>query len=428
MKGGQMRRLNIFINQQKVGTLFEENDIWAFQYEEQWLQYKNSYPICPQIPLHTGKQIDGSTKRFIQWFFDNLLPEEGARTLLAQDIKADEADSFGILALTGAESAGAITLTKQNSNQIGCTVLTLTTDDLNSRIGELPDIPLNNKESKRMSIAGAQHKMLIIKDGDTFLEPVGSTPSSHILKPEHSKPDQYWQTVRNEWFVMKLARKVGLNVPNTEICYFPAPAYIIERFDREGIYPEQSRVHALDGCQLLGLSRTAKYSQSNVEQLSAFSEHMRGKGAAKIAILNWAIFNAIVGNTDAHLKNLSCMITSGGFVLSPMYDLISTAIYMDKGQHLNETLSQSMGHAKVLGELTIEDVIAFGKGLGLNNKIVKRQLDRMLGTIEAKADEIIEHVENLAGITNKTGELHMLREIRHKMIGEMVARLKSKTA
>lgn len=188
-----MRQLNVFINGRQVGILFEGNDIWEFQYEKQWLEYERNYPICPQIPLKNEKQIDGSTKRYIQWFFDNLLPEEGARTLLAQDIKADEADSFGILAITGAESAGAITLINEDSGTIDSSVHILSSEELNARIKDLPDIPLNNKESKRMSIAGAQHKMLIIKDGDTFLEPGGSMPSSHILKPE-----QYWQTVRNE--------------------------------------------------------------------------------------------------------------------------------------------------------------------------------------------------------------------------------------
>lgn len=228
-----MRKLNIFINQLKVGSLFEENDIWAFQYCDMWLKYLDKHPICPQIPLQAEKQIDGSTKRYIQWFFDNLLPEEGARTLLAKDIKINEADSFGILAITGAESAGAITLLKSENDNAEEGVIELSYSELNSRIKSLPDIPLNNQKSKRMSIAGAQHKMLIIKYGDQFLEPIGATPSSHILKPEHSNPNLYWQTVRNEWFVMNLAEAVGLDVPHTEVCYLPEPVYIIERFDRK---------------------------------------------------------------------------------------------------------------------------------------------------------------------------------------------------
>ncbi len=47
----------------------------------------------------------------------------------------------------------------------------------------------------------------------------------------------------------------------------------------------------------------------------------------------------------------------------------------------------------------------------------------MLKIIEIEADKIIENVTELEGITNKAGELHMLREIRYKMIQEMVTRL-----
>ena len=420
-----MRQINVFINQTGIGTLFEDNDIWSFQYHSQWLNAPDNYAISPYIPLSADKQTDGSTHRHIQWFFDNLLPEEGARNLLAHDIKVDSADAFGILAVVGAESAGALTLTAGQASSNNGTI-ELTPHDLNDRINALPDIPLNNKDSKRMSIAGAQHKMLLIKHNEQFFEPVGYMPSSHILKPEHTKPQYYWQTVRNEWFVMQLAGELGLNVATTEVHYLPAPVYIIKRFDRQNEYPNQTRVHTLDGCQLLGLSRSTKYQQSNVTQLNRISEMVRNKGAAKLIIFNWAVFNALVGNTDAHLKNLSCLVTPGGYTLSPLYDLLSTAIYEDGegDKHLQTELSQPMGTANYLGDLRRKDVLVFGQALGLPQAILQRQLDNMTSTIIKKADALIAQVEALPGITNKAGELRMLREIRYKMIAEMVNRLK----
>ena len=150
---------------------------------------------------------------------------------------------------------------------------------------------------------------------------------------------------------------------------------------------------------------------------------MRGKGAVKIAILNWTIFNAFVGNTDAHLKNLTCLVTSNGLVLAPLYDLISTAIYEGSNRHLSAELSQKMGNAIQLGDLTRDDILLFGEELGLNRKITNRQLDKILNNIETKADKIIDHVNNLQNIPGKAGELRMLREIRYKMIAEMVLRL-----
>ncbi len=419
-----MRELKVYINSDLVGLLYEDNDIWSFQYTQEWLNNSNNYALCSNIPLSGELQVDGSSKRYIQWFFDNLLPEEGARTLLARDINVNEADSFGILAIVGAESAGAMTLSSKDIDTDTDKVIALSFADLNARIANLPDIPLNNVESKRMSIAGAQHKMLVVLNNGKFYEPAGSTPSSHILKPEHSKPGLYWQTVRNEWFVMNLAKSLGFNVPHTSVYYFPAAAYVIERFDRSGIFPEQKRIHALDACQALGLSRSVKYALSNVEQLKQFSEGLRAKGAAKVTIFNWAIFNAIVGNTDAHLKNLSCLVGTQGAALSPMYDLICTAIYEERRGHLNADLSQPMGNATTLAELTREDIFVFGQALGLPDKLCATLLDKMLNEIESHADHLIKYVEELSDIPHKAGELRMLREIRYKLIAEMVNKLK----
>lgn len=419
-----MRSLDVLINNASVGTLKTESDIWSFSYTKSWLEWGDSFPLSPNIPLQGEEQIDGSTKRYIQWFFDNLLPEEGARTPLAKQLNSiDEADSFGILAEVGKESAGALTLVTPGTVLEAGTLTKLSFEELNERILNLPRIPLNNKESKRMSIAGAQHKMLIVKHEGGFYEPSGTMPSTHILKPEHSEPSDYWQTVRNEWFVMTLAGKMGLDVPKVEVCYLPSAVYIIERFDRVGKHPNQLRLHAMDSCQTLGLSRTSKYALSNVVQLKAFVEKLRGVGRARITVFTWAIFNALVGNNDAHLKNLTCIVDPDGLYLSPMYDLVCTAIYQGSGEHLSAPLSQKMGDATTLNELTRENIILFGEELGLNKAISVRVLNKLVGSITREADKLYEYTESLDDVDNKAGELRMLREIRYNVIGEMVAKL-----
>ncbi|HAS22232.1 MAG TPA: type II toxin-antitoxin system HipA family toxin, partial [Idiomarina loihiensis] len=110
----------------------------------------------------------------------------------------------------------------------------LSDKELSQRIQKLPKTQLNNKERKRMSLAGAQHKMLLVIKGKERFEPSGQVPSTHILKPEHSEPGSYWFTVRNEHFVMTLAEKCQLTVPRVAIDYIPEPVYIVERFDRTG--------------------------------------------------------------------------------------------------------------------------------------------------------------------------------------------------
>ncbi|MBZ4288576.1 HipA domain-containing protein, partial [Mycobacterium tuberculosis] len=72
-------------------------------------------------------------------------------------------------------------------------------------------MPLSHDAPKRMSLAGAQHKLAVTLRDDGLYEPVGSEPSTHILKPDHPQLDHYWQTTINEWFVMRLASAVGMD-------------------------------------------------------------------------------------------------------------------------------------------------------------------------------------------------------------------------
>src|SRR3546814_12012079 len=95
-----------------------------------------------------------------------------------------------------------------------------------------------------MSLAGAQHKLAVILRDGQLLQPVGSEPSTHILKPDHPDPD-YPHSAVNEWFVMRLARRMGLTVPDVSPRYVPAPLYLIDRFDRSLAPAGAHRLHAL---------------------------------------------------------------------------------------------------------------------------------------------------------------------------------------
>ena len=414
-----MRELHVHINSERVGVLSEEDNIWAFTYNTDWLENADSYPLSQYIPLTANKQMDGSTRRHIQWFFDNLLPEESARALLARDVKVAMADAFGLLEACGAESAGAITLLRPGESIPEGAFKPLSAQELSERISKLPDVPLNAESRKRMSLAGAQHKMLVIWHQGQLFEPSGQMPSSHILKPEHVKPNYYWQTVRNEWFAMNLADKVGLDVPDTTVCYVPEAVYVIERFDRSGCFPGQSRLHVLDGCQLLGLSRSDKYTQSTVAQLKEFAGSCRSKGVTKLTVFRWALFNALLGNGDAHLKNLSCFSTPKGYAFTPLYDLLCTAIYSETGQHLSSDLSQPMGNAEKLGELSYADILQFGSDLGLPARLCDKEIRKMLDAIIPEANQLYESVAANKEVQNKAGELRMLRQIIELVIKEM---------
>lgn len=85
------RALDVYVDDTLVGKLTDENNIWGFEYTPSWLASNIRHPLSPHIPLQEGKQIDGGTYRPVQWFFDNLLPEEKAHELTIEKTKTRSA-------------------------------------------------------------------------------------------------------------------------------------------------------------------------------------------------------------------------------------------------------------------------------------------------------------------------------------------------
>lgn len=418
-----MRELNVYLDRVYVGKLVEKSSIWGFEYDTDWLA--EGFNIIPGLNLAAGLQLDGATTRPVQWFFDNLLPEEKARTLLEKSAHVEPGDAFALLTAIGHESAGAFTLLQPGVKLKPGEVYPLTPAEMNNRILNLPKLPMNDRERKKMSLAGAQHKMLVIFQDGHLYEPAGQVPSTHILKPEHSELEVYGFTTRNEWFVMSLAKACGLSVPDVHHIYLPAPVYIVKRFDRSGEYPDVHRLHVMDGCQLLGLSFREKYSASTVESLFKLAQSCIAPGPTRLAIFKWVLFNTLVGNGDAHLKNLSFHVTDRGYQLMPHYDLLSTTIYAMPGKHPCEDLSQRMGDAIQYGDLRKEHVLQFGLALGLPEALSSRVLVQMIKDIVPSADMLIMQVEAEPSHSGKAGEMQMLKKIRYLCIQEMIEQLNS---
>ena len=108
------RTLVAWCDDLEVGRIEERNGAWAFTYAASWIASPSAVDLAPSLPRHAGTIADDATHRPVQWYFDNLLPEEGARQLLAGDAGLDGADAFALLAWYGRESAGLLTLLPEN--------------------------------------------------------------------------------------------------------------------------------------------------------------------------------------------------------------------------------------------------------------------------------------------------------------------------
>lgn len=414
------RRLDTWFDDTRIGQLHDAGGAWSFVYDDDWLARRDAFDLSPALPRRDGRIVDGASQRPVQWFFDNLLPEEGARTLLAKDAGIGEADAFGLLQRYGPESAGALTLLAPGAHQAALGLRPLSTGDLSRRIRDLPRVPLVHAAPKRMSMAGAQHKLAVVADGDLFWEPVGRTASTHLLKPDHQDVDAYPHSVANEWFVMRLARVAGLPVPDVEMRHIPEAVYLVRRFDRDGAGAHARRLHAIDACQVLSLAPAYKYEQAIAPVFRRLVETCRGKAAARQAIYRLTVFNLLVGNGDAHLKNLSFLAGPQGIAPAPHYDLVSTAVWRADGWRQGELVTP-MGEATRFGSVRRDDVLAFADALGMPKTLAERLLDELLARVAPAA-------RALAGAHDAApealpGEARLLRSIAHGPIGDMTRQL-----
>ena len=431
------RSLRALINQIEIGTLREVDGLWSFQYTSAWLRNAQGFPLSPHLPLVAEPLLDGASQRPVQWYFDNLLPEEGQRHLLAGDAHLDAADAFGLLAWYGAESAGSITLQSPDAQpQAAESPRPLLDDALEDRIGRLPQVPLTHDAIKRMSLAGAQHKLAVVLHHGALFEPAGATPSTHILKPNH--PDQdYPHSVINEWFLMKLAKQLGLYVSNVDRRYVPSPVYLIDRFDRFLDARGWQRRHVIDACQLLGLDRSYKYSQGSTQSLAALAKACRGVAAARARLFGWLVFNVLVGNSDAHLKNLSFLVSHEGIQLAPFYDLLSVASYDTRafgksGWPAETQLAWPILAARRFSDINRALLLEAGAALNLAKSTAERLLEHLRIRVVPLAEELYVEfeAENTRIVSVRpelaatlAGESRCLRAIIHTVIGEMVQRI-----
>lgn len=431
-----MRRLIAYLNDKRVGILSEGDDLWNFQYDAHWAAAPDSFDLSPALPRSMLLHQDGGTERPVQWYFDNLLPEEQLRDAISKEADIHGHDAFALLEYLGAESAGSLVLLSPDSVPAERGGLRpLSDEEITRRIRNLPRLTLSNGAAKRMSLAGAQNKLPVVYRNGALFEPVGSQPSTHILKPDHVSGD-YPASVINEYFVMSLAQDLGLPVPPVLRRYTPEPIYIVERFDRR-VDPEgrTQRRHIIDACQLLNKSRTFKYQAATLQTLARIVEYCRNRVSTRLQLYRWLVFNLLLANNDNHLKNLSFLVSAEGIEVAPAYDLLSTGSYHtralanERGDWPAVDLTIALPGATTLAQVTRESILSTGEKLGLPRRIGERELNRLTRALPGTLSALVQRIEaeNAAypeAVRIFLGrERRLIRTIQHVIVPDMLQRV-----
>jgi len=330
-----MKSLNVYYENILVGYL-TENDKQAlcFTYTAEWLQYDRAIALSPNIGL-SEKIFYGEN---VQSFFENLLPEGDVLDFISQAVHISPTNVFGLLERFGGDTAGAFSILPEAIKPATDPhYLPVEKQQIREWFQKTKGLPLNlNGEQSRMSLSGAQDKMTVLIDADGVISiPLGAAPSTHIIKPSINHRLDIPHTAINEVFIMTLAKALKLNVAEThydaELC-----AAIIARYDREMIAGQLKRTHQNDLCQSLGVPSSKKYEAeggpSLVDCFNVVLKQSSQPAKDKKRLIEWVIFNLLVGNMDSHAKNLSLMSIANKRELTPFYDLVCTAVYPNLSQ------------------------------------------------------------------------------------------------
>ena len=372
--------LMVYLNGRPMGELRQEGTALSFRYEGGYLSHTDALPLSRHLPLEKSLFGDPPSRAF----FANLLPEGEIRTQIARQLGISAGNIFALLAAIGGDCAGAVSLLppgalpgKYEGYQ------TISDEDLCSRLDDLPTHPLLSGEAGvRLSLAGAQNKLPIYWDGHCYSIPHGSAPSSHILK---TAIPQLADTVINEAFCMNLAQRSGIPVPGAEVVAINGrQVYRVERYDRRQLADcTLERLHQEDFCQALGVPPELKYEAEGGPGLKDYfrlAAEWSDEPALDIRLLlRWSLFNFLIGNADAHAKNLSFLYSDGKIRIAPFYDLLSTTVYA----RLNNKFAMRLGGQKDPRYLMTQHVTRFAADAGIALRAVKEEWDNLVKRMES---------------------------------------------
>lgn len=356
-----------------VGELSESGPDTRFIYNAGW-----SEQIACALPI---EQRDHYYRGGLIPFFEHLGPEGWLRGRQARAGHTAAQDDFGLLLNYGADCIGAVGIRNPNDVQLAVPE----NSDLTEEAAMLPG----------HTLSGVQKKLLAYRDGDRF-EPCikAHDPATHIAKFNLAELPTL---VQNENLSLELAREI---LGPAEITHArPAVltgieglALLVERFDRVG----DKKLRLEDFAQILGKPRGREFDgkyQSSYEEAASVITQFSARARIDLArYFRLVVFNLVLGNADAHLKNFSLLENDVGELrLSPAYDLINTLIYPQYDRYVALEIDGVKRPFDTLNRTLIEQ---FGNAIGLPRAEVVRSLDTLARAFDgAKTLVVAAHVQ-----------------------------------
>ena len=312
-------------------SVIKGGESYSFEYDRNWLKTTGiSLSLDPELMPYAGIQYPSDKNIF--GLFADASPDRWGRVLMnkRERILADKEgrkpnklyDSDYLLGVYDETRMGGIRFKldpngpflSDDQETAAPPWATLRTLEEASRHFESDESGLAEKWLNQLikpgsSLGGARPKATVIDTKDQLW--IAKFPSKNDENDVGA-----WEMVAHD-----LAALCGLNVPEAKLEKFSSlgSTFLVKRFDRI----RDRRIHFASAMTLLGKTDGA----SAVDGISYLdiAGIIRSCGAQpkKDLVELWKriVFNMAITNTDDHLRNHAFILESGGWVLSPLYDV-----------------------------------------------------------------------------------------------------------
>ncbi|MCA1795052.1 MAG: type II toxin-antitoxin system HipA family toxin [Desulfotignum sp.] len=285
----------------------------AFRYTPEYMQHPDAFPLDPaNLPL-TPKEFTANRPRGIHGVFEDALPDDWGRKILARRANLTPPEQTEPRLLEALADSGIGALCFETDNQIK--TQDPSADMLN--LEQLLELALRYDAGEYLS--DQEFNSLAIYGSS----PGGARPKSLVREKDNTlwlakfpKHNDLFHIEQIEAATLKLAENCGVKVPEFKILTVGTrKALLVKRFD---MADGGGRYHMISMKTVLN----ARYHAWYDDIFKAIKKYSVQPSIDIPALFRQMVFNAAIGNTDDHLKNFCMLHREAGYCLSPAYDLL----------------------------------------------------------------------------------------------------------
>ncbi|MBY0426342.1 MAG: HipA domain-containing protein [Cytophagales bacterium] len=318
-----------------TSSLVRGNEIFAFEYDKNWLNTSYAQFLDPNLQLYSGPQYLSGNKSNFGIFLDSS-PDRWGRLLMRRREAAlarkeerkpqnlYESDyllgvfdghRMGALRFKEAESDVFLNANKDLASPPWTSLRELEYASLQLEKEDSVDDPeylqwLNMLIAPGSSLGGARPKASVLDNNNhLWIAKFPSRSDNHDIGA--------WEKVVHE-----LALKAGINMAEARVEKYGSNqhTFLTKRFDRTN---QGERIHFASAMTLLGYNDGTDHQDgASYLELAEFITQHGGQVKTDLEEL-WKriVFNICVTNTDDHLRNHGFLLRKEGWRLSPAYDI-----------------------------------------------------------------------------------------------------------